>query len=300
MFLTDSEKTHLGAFVCTPFKNYNKSKELMERHAKHAYHLRAVDHAFEFTRRWINPESRIDSQIVDKNSKNFKFNMEVLPTIVETVLLCAKQRISLQGHHQDKVNFTQEPLRNEGNFIAVLRLLAKNNGALSEHLMLGPKNAKYTSKTIQNEILEIAADQVRAFYRTCLQKCPHYSLIADEVTSHGKEILSVCLRFLEIDHANFHVKPKKHEVLLDFHFLQRITGKSIADGILQVLQKHEIDVKNCQGQAYDTMASMSSLNSGVQAHIKENAPDVEFQSCCLHSLNLVIWPFFENSSCKND
>ncbi|XP_065886738.1 uncharacterized protein [Dysidea avara] len=164
LFLTDSEKTHLGAFVCTPFKNYNKSKELMERHAKHAYHLRAVDHAFEFTRRWANPESRIDSQLIDKSSKNFKFNTEVLPTIAETVLLCAKQRISLQGHNQDKVNFTQEPLRNEGNFIAILRLLAKNNKALSEHLILGPKNAKYTSKTVQNEILEIAADQIRAFY----------------------------------------------------------------------------------------------------------------------------------------
>ena len=33
---------------------------------------------------------------------------------------------------------------------------------------------------------------------------------------------------------------------------------------------------------------MSSSTSGVQAHIKENAPDAEFQGCCLHSLNLVI------------
>ena len=48
IFLTENEKTHLGVFVCTPFKNYNKSKELMERHAKNDYHLRAVDHAFEF------------------------------------------------------------------------------------------------------------------------------------------------------------------------------------------------------------------------------------------------------------
>ena len=70
--------------------------------------------------------------------------------------------------------------------------------------------------------------------------------------SHCKEVLSVCLRFLEIDQAKFHTKPKKHEVLLDFHFLQRITGKSIAEGILQVLQKHEIDIKNCRGQTYDT------------------------------------------------
>ena len=43
---------------------------------------------------------------------------------------------------------------------------------------------------------------------------------------------------------------------------------------------------------------MSSSTSGVQAHIKENAPDAEFQGCCLHSLNLVM-SFLKNSSCKN-
>lgn len=181
------------------------------------------------------------------------------------------------------MNFTQGPLRNEGNFIGVLRLLAKNNGALSELLMLGPKNAKYTSKTIQNKILETAVDQVRAFYQICLQKCPHYSLIADEVTSHGKEILSVCLRFLEIDHANFNVKPKKHEMLLDFHFLQRITGKSIADGILQVL-KHEIDVKNCQGRRMIQHNRLYELfKFWCTSAYKGNVPDAEFQGCCLHT-----------------
>ena len=245
LFLKDNEKTHLGGFVCTPFKNYNKSKELLERHAKNDYHLNAIDRAHEFTRRWVNPVSRIDSQLLDRNAKNFKFNSEVLPCIVETVLLCAKQRIALQAHLQDKIDFTQEASKNEGNFIAILRLLAKNNETLNEHLIVGPKNAKYTSKTIQNEILEIAADQIRAFYQTCLESCPHFSLIADEVTSHGKEILSVCLRFLEIDHTNFQVKPRKHEVLLDFHFLQRITGKSIAEGIEKVLEKHCIDIVNC-------------------------------------------------------
>ena len=107
MFLTNDEKANLGAFVCAPIKNY-KSKELMEKHAKHAYHTRAVNSAFEFTRRWVNPESRIESHIIDKNSRNFKSNSEVLPTIVEAVLLCAKQRIALQGHHQDKIDFTEE------------------------------------------------------------------------------------------------------------------------------------------------------------------------------------------------
>lgn len=112
--------------------------------------------------------------------------------------------------------------------------------------------------------------------------------MADEVTSYGKEILAVCLRFLEIDHSDFQVKPKKHKAQLDFSFLTRITGKSIAEGILNVLESHDIDVQNCRGQAYDTTAFMSSSKSGVQAHIKESAPDADYQECCLHSLNLVI------------
>lgn len=176
-------------------------------------------------------------------------NSEALPAIVEAVIMCAMQKIALQGHQQDKIDFGSAPLHNEGNFIAIVRLLARNNLCLNEHLTSGPRNAKYTSKTIQNEILEIAADQIREFYRTCLKKCPHFAVMADEVTSHGKEILSVCLRLLEIDNVNFQVKPKKHELLLDFSFLQRITGQSIAQSILSVLEKHGIDIKSCRGQA---------------------------------------------------
>ena len=47
-------------------------------------------------------------------------------------------------------------------------------------------------------------------------------------------------------------------------------------------------MKCCRGQAYDTTSSMSSTNTGVQAHIKKIALDADYQGCCLHSLNLVI------------
>lgn len=136
--------------------------------------------------------------------------------------------------------------------------------------------------------MDIAADQIREFHRECLLRSPHFSIMADEATSRGKEVLAVCARFLEIDNVNFQAKPKKHEALIDFYFLIRITGKSIAEGIVKVLEKYHFDLKNCRGQAYDTAASMSSSRTGVQAHIKQHAPDADYQGCCLHSLNLVI------------
>ena len=163
LFLSGSEKANLGAFVCTPFTNYNKSKELCEKHTKKEYHIRAIDRAYAFNAQ-ILLQGLIYSQLMDCNARNFRFNSEVLPSIVEGVLLCARQRIALQAHQQDRIDFALPAIRNEGNFIVVLRLLAKNKPMLHEHLTSGPKNAKYTSKTIQNKILEIAADQVREFY----------------------------------------------------------------------------------------------------------------------------------------
>ena len=77
LFLSGSEKESLGAFVCTPFTNYNKSKQLCERHAKE-YHLRAMDRAYDFKRGMLNHAVRIDSQLMDCNSRNFKLNSQVL------------------------------------------------------------------------------------------------------------------------------------------------------------------------------------------------------------------------------
>ena len=42
LFLTESEKENLGAFVCTPFTNYNKTEELCEKHASRVYRLHAM------------------------------------------------------------------------------------------------------------------------------------------------------------------------------------------------------------------------------------------------------------------
>ena len=86
-----------------------------------------------------------------------------MPTIVKILLTCAKQRIALEGQNQDKINFARIATHNEGNCIAILRLLAKSNADNHEHLLYGPKNAKYVSKTVQNEILDIAAGQICEF-----------------------------------------------------------------------------------------------------------------------------------------
>ena len=121
-----------------------------------------------------------------------------MPYIVDIVLLCTKQHIALRGHRDDQVQFAEPPTLNEGNFIAILRLLAEGNTVLKEHLISGPQNARYTIKTVQNEVIGVIADTIREYFRKCPEKNPHFSLIADETTSQGHEVLSACLRLLDL------------------------------------------------------------------------------------------------------
>ena len=104
-FLNQSERASLGVFVKTPFVNYNKSKEICRKHAQTDYHSRAVTRAYHFRKNYSNPEQRIDSRLSDINARNFRLNSEALPAIVEAVIMCAMQRIALQGHQQDKIDF---------------------------------------------------------------------------------------------------------------------------------------------------------------------------------------------------
>ena len=81
----------------------------------------AVEHAYAFKSSYTNPQSTVASQLLDVGGKIFKHNSEILPHIVETVLTCSRQRIALQGHSQDKIDFSSPLTSNEGNFIAILR-----------------------------------------------------------------------------------------------------------------------------------------------------------------------------------
>ena len=57
-FLTDIEKERLGAFVRAPFRNYYKSKELLDDHEKRAFHKTSMERASCTQSQQTNTESR--------------------------------------------------------------------------------------------------------------------------------------------------------------------------------------------------------------------------------------------------
>jgi hypothetical protein len=103
--------------VKSPFKTYHKSKEKMDTHETTEYHKSALERGLCIKSQLQDLTKRIDVQINTVANENIKSNEAILPLIVNTVLLCAKQHIPLRGHRDDKIIFSEQPSENEGNYI---------------------------------------------------------------------------------------------------------------------------------------------------------------------------------------
>ena len=88
----------------------------------------------------------------------FEENINALRAIISTTILCGKQNILLRGHRDDSTI----TVSNKGNFHAILMLLGNSDKNLQEHLLTGRRNATSTSKPVQEEVIRITGEYVRA------------------------------------------------------------------------------------------------------------------------------------------
>ena len=104
-------------------------------------------------------------------------------------------------------------------------------------------------------------DMIRSKIIAKVQEAKFFSIMADEVESHSKEKMSLCMRFVDSD-ANI------REEFLDFVSLLLINGEHIANAIIQSLERFNLSISDVRGQGYDGAASMASERVGVQARIR--------------------------------
>ena len=243
-------------------------------------HKHASEKADLFAQTFQNPKRRVDVSLMETQKVQAEENREILRCTVLAVEYLAKQGLSFRGHRDDKVDYSVSDA-NRGNFIALLQLMAKGNMVLQKHLSLVSKNARYTSKTIQNEIIHIYSCAIKEkLTRVLKEKRFPFTVIADEVTD-PHEILSVCIRFLDI---SLPCEAQIRECFLGFLRLDRANAKMISEKILQCITDPSIslDPTCIRGQAYDGAAVMSSEIAGVQAKIKGISPLAVYTHCYAH------------------
>ena len=100
----------------------------------------------------------VDQQLSKVRAEHTAENKEKLKSIDETVIHCGRQGIALCGHHDDWKHVEQSSVVNPGNFILLLYFRVQSGDqVVANHLQPGGhrQNALYTSKTIQNELIDV-------------------------------------------------------------------------------------------------------------------------------------------------
>jgi len=213
--------------------------------------------------------------------------------IVEVISYLAKQNLALRGHRGEGISGLSKPEEtiidnvNVGNFLATIRLLAKYDVILAEHLQSAkdkPKSVTYLSNRVQNEIIDLLGETIKKKIISEIKDAKYFTIMLDSTPDIGhEEQVSEILRYTHIDENR---KVEIKEVFLGFFQIDKKDSGSLVNKILEKLEQDEISITDCRGQTYDNAAVMAGVRGGVQQKILEVNPKAVFVNCENHSLNL--------------
>lgn len=217
--------------------------------------------------------TRLDSARKEQIQKNRHY----LKGMIRSMLYCASQEIALRGHRETQSS------SNQGNFLELVKLLAIYDPIIKDRLACGPQNAQYTSHIIQNQLLHILAQNVRNRICHQVKSAGVFSIMADETKDASKqEQMSFVVRYVDMS------KGEIHEHFLGYIEAKSLDAASLASYIKDLLNRFDLDSMKIVSQGYDGASVMSGRCAGVQAIIRDFAPNAVYIHCYAHVLNLVL------------
>ncbi len=92
-----------------------------------------------------------------------------------------------------------------------MTLMTRHDPIVSNRLLNGQQNVKYTSPLIQNSIIRITASKIRQAICSSVQRAGYHSIMVDETKDQSKqEHLSVVVRYIDRCNMLPTVVPVKH------------------------------------------------------------------------------------------
>lgn len=216
-------------------------------------------------------------------------NRKYLKVIIETILLCGRQGLSLRDYRDDgRIDPQVDPEQNDGNFRALLRFKIRDNKELCHLFQTQNKAILYTSKTTQNKIIEVCNSLILKKFISRIKDSEFFSILIDETTDIAtQEQMSLCVRIFN------NQKMCIEELFLQFYIIHDVTGQGLANSILKAVMELGLDPMKIRGQGYDGAAAMSGNFNGAKTHILNKYPLAKYVHCTAHVLNLAI-----SDSCK--
>ena len=281
LFVPYEKRGNLRKFVNCGFSKWHKTNEEKRNHVTNDYHGDAMLMTEGLKKRFENPTETLPFRIEKGKHERYVKYRHILKTIAKSVHYLAKQNMPLRGH-REKLVFGNTNI-NPGNFIALLKLFSENDPILYEHLNAPMmRNATYKGYKSQNEMINVIGHKViRADILAEIREATFHSVMADEVTSHNDQIMSICIRFVD-------QKKQIREEFLDFMPLERITGEHLAEKMVKFYNDVNLDLQQIRGQCYDGASNMSSRKKGLSGRILDKNYKAISTHCNSHVLNLSI------------
>ncbi|KAK4589251.1 hypothetical protein RGQ29_020020 [Quercus rubra] len=266
-------------FISTGFNNWKKVKDGMncplirhegkEPNSPHKIAVKCCEDLQNYSR-------HIDKLIEKQTSKELENNRLRLKTSIECARWLAFQACAFRGHDESLDS------KNRGNFIELIKFTSTfNDKVASVVLENAPGNAKYTSPTIQKEILHILANNVRNAIREEIGDAK-FCILVDEARDESKrEQMAIILRF--VDKEGF-IKERFFHVV----HVRDTTALTLKNEICAVLSRYNLHIENIRGQGYDGASNMRGEWNGLQALFLKDCPYAYYVHCMAHRLQLAL------------
>lgn len=283
-----------NVFTQKGFKNWRKMRENMNQHIDSTSHKDAVAQWGASTQ--SGSSGAVVAQLSTQAASATQRNRECVASIARGALYCARQDIALRGHREKNPETAKEHgpeeseqdeifySSNRGNMQELIHLLKLESKDLSQKMDKLPKNATYTSKDSQNQILQAASkvvlDRIIAEVKG---NGGVYSVIADEARDNScVEKMSVCIRYM---HGN-----SIRERFLGFIDIDALDAHSLSESLRRYVEDDmNLSLKDCIGQSYDGASVMSGRVAGVQQLIRDKSDyPCPYTHCYAHRVNLVL------------
>ena len=169
------------------------------------------------------------------------------------------------------------------NFSKLIDLIVSCGGKdLEDFVRMAAKNASYTSTDAITDVVEaigVWVDELQVYQG---HNAPFFSLMAYECVDIANiEELSVYCRWVENE------VPVEH--FMEICPLKKTDAQSIYSVLLDWLKKKDFQCNKLVGMSFDGAAIFAGKKSGVQAHLKKNAPIQSSPTAHVISFNWLVF-----------
>ena len=170
---------------------------------------------------------------------------------------------------------------NSGNYLELLKLIARHDPVMASHLASKTSRSKCTSLQIQNEIIEAIATVVRENIISEIVLAKYLCVILNTMPDIAHiEQLAFSVRYV--------CSGRPVERFLCFDKMIGSKAVDFHDKLLELLPKFNLSPKLIRGQAMDGCSTMSGIHGGLQALVHEISPSALYVHCMAHRLNLML------------